>query len=39
VIITGLMTAVLVTLFVLPFAYQLIAGQHVAKGTESESEL
>ena len=38
VIISGLVTAVAVTLFVLPFAYSLIAPQPPAAVTESESE-
>jgi cobalt-zinc-cadmium resistance protein CzcA len=39
VIITGLVTAVAVTLFVLPFAYSLIARRPPATVAESESEL
>jgi cobalt-zinc-cadmium resistance protein CzcA len=38
VIISGLVTAVAVTLFVLPFAYSLIARHPAAAVTESESE-
>ena len=39
VIITGLMTAVAVTLFVLPFAYRLIVRTPPTPGTDTESEI
>jgi heavy metal efflux system protein len=38
VIITGLVTAVAVTLFVLPFAYNLVAHRQRSTGAESEGE-
>jgi heavy metal efflux system protein len=39
VIITGLVTAVAVTLFVLPFAYSLIARKPAANGADGESDI
>jgi cobalt-zinc-cadmium resistance protein CzcA len=39
VIISGLVTAVVVTLFVLPFAYSLIAGRPLAAKADTEDEL